>query len=272
MSFSTSVSGTRAAQAEVAAVSNNLANARTTGFKRSRAEFGDLFVAGGQQNARTLPGQGTRLLQMTQEFAQGTLQETGRALDLAVAGEGFFVVKEPAPSAEIAYTRAGSFRLDTDRFVVDGRGSRVQLLPVDANGEVVAGALLDFQMPAASPTDPTAALVGAEIDAEGLVECSFADGTTVLLGKVALASFSSPEGLRQTGDAHWRETVGSGPAQIGEASTSGLGEIRSSALEGSNIDVTEEMVALMVAQRNFQANAKALEIQSALNQTIVNLR
>lgn len=272
MSYTTSVSGTRAAQAEVAAVSNNLANARTTGFKRSRAEFGDLFVAGPWQNARTLAGQGTRLQQITQEFSQGTLAETGRSLDLALAGEGFFVVKEPAPNADVSYTRAGSFQIDPDRFVVDGRGSRVQLLALDPGGQVIPGSLSDFEMPAVSPTNPAASIVSAAIGSDGLVECSFADGSTLALGKVALANFASPEGLQQTGDAHWRESVASGAPKIGEASTGGLGEIRSSALEGSNIDVTEEMVALMVAQRNFQANAKALEIQSALSQTIVNLR
>lgn len=272
MSFSTSISGARGAQSEIATISNNLANAQTTGFKRSRVEFGDLFAAGPAQGTRTVSGQGVRVQQVMQTFSQGTLVETGRELDLGVVGEGFFVVRAD-PGTDRTYTRAGSFQLDANRYVIDAQAARVQMLAVDTAGNVtVPNTLIDFRLPSASPTTPTSSLTSVTISLDGLVKCNFTDGTTQSLGKIALASFSSPEGLRPEGDAHWSETVGSGTAIIGEASTGSFGEIRSSSLEKANVDVTEEMVALMIAQRNFQANAKAIEIQSALSQTIVNLR
>ncbi len=272
MSYAISVSGAKGAQSEIATISNNLANAQTTGFKSSRVQFGDLFAAGASETNRPMTSGGVRLQRSVQKFAQGTLVDTGRGLDLAITGEGFFISKDGGLGGDVSYTRAGSFQLSPDRFVVDSRGARLQLLALDASEQVIPGSLIDFQAPATASANPAASLVGMTISEDGLVACSFSDGSRQALGKVALAGFTAPEGLAQIGDAHWRATEASGAAEIVEASSKGWGDIRSGTLENANVDVTEEMVALMVAQRNFQANAKAIEIQSGVSQAIINLR
>lgn len=271
MSFYTSISGTKGAQADIAVISNNLANAQTTGFKRSRVEFGDLFAAAPTQTAREVAGQGVRVMAIMQQFGQGTLATTDKALDLGVAGDGFFVVKSKPPTNDVTYTRAGAFNIDADRYVVDTLGSRLQLLPIDAQGQVTGTTTTDFNVPTVSPANPNAALVSLTIGLDGLATASYSDGITQKLGKVALANFNSLEGLRPIGDAHWRSTDFSGPPTISEASTGSFGEIRAGTLERANVEVTEEMVALIAAQRNFQANAKALDAESNISQAIMQV-
>ena len=110
------------------------------------------------------------------------------------------------------------------------------------------------------------------IDTEGLITASFADGTTKALGRVAIGNFSNPSGLRQQGDGRWTVTGESGEPQVGVAGGDGFGSIQTGALERANVDLTEELVALIAAQRNFQANAKAIETANAMTQTVTNLR
>jgi flagellar hook protein FlgE len=274
MSFYTSLSGLRGAQTDLSTISNNLANVGSTGFKKSRAQFGDLFASSPTQTTRMIAGQGTRLNGVTQQFTQGTLEATDKTLDLAIAGEGFFVVRGDPPRSDVSYTRNGSFTVDAGRNVVDTIGSKLQLLPVDANGNVTAttiGSASDFVLPVGSPADPTVALVNVSIGIDGLVTATYADGSDQTLGKVAMASFVAQDGLRPVGDAHWQSTGDSGPPAIDAATNGPLGTIRSGALERANVDVTEELVSLISAQRNFQANAKAIETASTMTQTIIQL-
>lgn len=274
MAFYTSLSGLKGAQADLSAISNNLANVNSNGFKKSRAQFGDLFASSPTQNTKLVAGQGTRLNGVVQQFTQGTLEATDRTLDLAVAGEGFFVVKGDPPRQAVTYTRNGSFNVMPDRSVRDTTGAKLQLLPVDASGNVTSTALAsatDFVLPAGSPTNPAIALVNVSIGLDGLTTATYADGTSEFLGKVAMASFTAQEGLRPVGDGHWQSTGDSGPPTIDGATNGPLGSIRSGALERANVDVTEELVALIAAQRNFQANAKAIETDKAMTQTIINL-
>lgn len=274
MSFYTSLSGLKGAQTDLAAISNNIANVGATGFKKSRAQFGDLFASAPTQTTKQIAGQGTRLNGIIQQFTQGTLEATDKALDLGIAGEGFFVVRGDPPQSEVTYTRNGSFSVNVDREVIDTTGAKLQLLPVDANGNVTATDLAsatDFVLPAGAPSDPNIALVNVSIGIDGLVTATFADGSDVSLGKVAMASFTAQEGLRPVGDSHWQSTGDSGPPAINAATNGPLGTIRSGSLERANVDVTEELVALISAQRNFQANAKAIETASTMTQTIINL-
>jgi flagellar hook protein FlgE len=274
MSFYTSLSGLRGAQTDLSTISNNLANVGSTGFKKSRAQFGDLFASSPTQTTRMIAGQGTRLNGVTQQFTQGTLEATDKTLDLAIAGEGFFVVRGDPPRSDVSYTRNGSFTVDAGRNVVDTIGSKLQLLPVDANGNVTAttiGSASDFVLPVGSPADPSVALVNVSIGIDGLVTATYADGSDQTLGKVAMASFVAQDGLRPVGDAHWQSTGDSGPPAIDAATNGPLGTIRSGALERANVDVTEELVSLISAQRNFQANAKAIETASTMTQTIIQL-
>ncbi|MDX2208894.1 MAG: flagellar hook-basal body complex protein [Sphingopyxis sp.] len=274
MTFYTSLSGLKGAQTDMSVISNNIANAGSTGFKRSRAQFGDLFAASPTQSTKTIAGQGQRLIGINQQFTQGTPEASDRTLDMAIAGEGMFIVKGDPPRDAVSYTRNGSFSVNPAREVLDSTGAKLQLLPVDANGNVTdrtLGGMYDLVLPVASPTDPTAAMVNVSVNLEGLVVATFADGTDQTLGKVALATFPAMEGLRPVGDAHWQSTGDSGPPTIDGATNGPMGAIRSGALERSNVDITEELVLLIAAQRNFQANAKAIESASNITQSIINI-
>lgn len=275
MSFYTSLSGLKGAQTDLSIISNNLANVGSMGFKKSRAQFSDLFAGSPTQSTKLQAGQGTRLNAVVQQFTQGTLEATDKTLDLAVAGEGFFVTRGDPPRAAVTYTRNGAFQVNSNRQVVDTIGSTLQLLPVDANGNVTSATLAsatDFVLPSGSPADPTISLINISIGIDGLVTATYADGSDEMLGKVAMASFTAQEGLRPIGDAYWQSTGDSGPPAIDAATNGPLGSVRSGALERANVDVTEELVALISAQRNFQANAKAIETASNMTQAIVAIR
>jgi flagellar hook protein FlgE len=118
----------------------------------------------------------------------------------------------------------------------------------------------------------SAKLSDISIGEDGLVTASFSDGTTQALGKLLIANFANPAGLRQRGDGRWTVTGNSGDAIVGEAGSDAFGRIQSGALERANVDITEELVALIAAQRNFQANAKAIETANSMDQSIINLR
>jgi flagellar hook protein FlgE len=275
MSFYTSLSGLKGAQTDLSVISNNLANVGSTGFKKSRAQFSDLFARSPTQSTKMHAGQGTRLNAVVQQFTQGTLEATDKTLDLAIAGEGFFVTRGDPPREAITYTRNGAFQVNANRQVVDTIGSTLQLLPVDASGNVTSATLAsatDFVLPSVSPTDPSVSMINVSIDIDGLVTATYSDGSDEMLGKVAMASFTAQEGLRPIGDAHWQSTGESGDPAIESATNGPLGSVRSGALERANVDVTEELVALISAQRNFQANAKAIETASNMTQAIVSIR
>jgi len=275
MSFYTSLSGLKGAQTDLSVISNNLANVGSTGFKKSRAQFSDLFARSPTQSTKMHAGQGTRLNAVVQQFTQGTLEATDKTLDLAIAGEGFFVTRGDPPREAITYTRNGAFQVNANRQVVDTIGSTLQLLPVDASGNVTSATLAsatDFVLPSVSPTDPSVSMINVSIGIDGLVTATYADGSDEMLGKVAMASFTAQEGLRPIGDAHWQSTGDSGQPAIDSATNGPLGSVRSGALERANVDVTEELVALISAQRNFQANAKAIETASNMTQAIVSIR
>jgi flagellar hook protein FlgE len=275
MSFYTSLSGLKGAQTDLSVISNNLANVGSTGFKKSRAQFSDVFAGSPTQSSKTQAGQGTRLNAVVQQFTQGTLEATDKTLDLAIAGEGFFVTRGDPPREAITYTRNGAFQVNANRQVVDTIGSTLQLLPVDASGNVTSATLAsatDFVLPSVSPTDPSVSMINVSIGIDGLVTATYADGSDEMLGKIAMASFTAQEGLRPVGDAHWQSTGESGQPAINSATNGPLGSVRSGALERANVDVTEELVALISAQRNFQANAKAIETASNMTQAIVSIR
>jgi flagellar hook protein FlgE len=275
MSFYTSLTGLKAAQSDLATVSNNVANVNSTAFKKSRTNFGDIFAAAPMQTTTQVAGQGTRINGIQQQFTQGTVETTDKTLDLAITGEAFFTVKTAPPTSQVSYTRNGAFSLDDNRYVVDTVGGRLQVFPWNASATPPAIDLTtqsDLQIPLTKPTDPTIQLSSVGVTVDGTVTATFADSTTQILGQITMAAFPSNEGLRQKGDAHWEATLQSGAPVYGTGNAGLYGAIRSGALERSNVDLTEELVALIAAQRNFQANAKAIETATAVSNAIVNLR
>ena len=186
MSFYTALTGLNGAQADISATSNNIANVGTTGFKRSRAEFGDIFATSPLQNASSSIGSGTILKGIKQQFTQGNISSSLNALDLAISGQGFFTLKPSLTSAQKVYTRNGSLNVNNDRYVVDSAGQYLLVYPVNDDGSVTAKDLdsaLPLQLPVTSG-DPQATSnisLGVNVPAAADVvpdRPEFADGYT----------------------------------------------------------------------------------------------
>ena len=269
MSFYTSLNGLKNAQTDLGVISHNIANTETSGFKKSRVQFGDIVVGSALTNPRLVQGIGASVETITQDFALGPLEQTGSALDVAIGGDGFFTTRGAA-NAETLYTRAGSFELDEAGFIHDGKDNRLQVFPTDAAGVVTSTTPADAQVPLANAAGSVFA--GVSVSDDGNITATFADGSAEVVGKIALASFIAPTGLRQVGSSNWQSTGISGAASYGEPGTGVYGSLLSGAVERSNVDIAEELVGLITAQRNFQANAKAIDTASQISQTIINLR
>jgi flagellar hook protein FlgE len=442
MSFNTSLSGLQAATVDLSVTSNNIANVSTTGFKNSRAEFGDLFAVSPFGNSPNAVGSGVKVSSVSQQFSQGNLEFTDASLDLAINGQGFYITKDSATSGEISYTRAGQFQVNADGYITNNSGQFLQTFPVNAAGEVTSTSLNTtnpIQLPATTgapqattevevglnldsteiPTDPinfnpsvsdtyahststtvydslggahvasyyfvhdgpitatnlapgnpnqwavftyldgaptdiaggpavnhpngtgpavtqnpailnfnsdgtfassipasiqnvalpttngsdpltithdfvnntttqysssfavsrlnpdgfsTGRLTGLDISDTGVIRATFSNGVSTPVGQVALADFPNSQGLRGIGNAAWQETTGSGNPITGIAGTGRFGLIQSGALEASNVDLTSELVNLITAQRNFQANARSIETSNSITDTIIQIR
>jgi flagellar hook protein FlgE len=268
MSFYTSLNGLQNSQTELDVISNNIANANTNGFKKSTTSFADIVSNSILIDPTLTVGIGARVQAITQQYSLGPMQQTGNALDLAVNGDGFFVTRSPTSTA-VGYTRAGSFTVDGTGFVRTNTGSRLQSFAVNAAGTATSTTPQDTQVPLtnAAGSDYT----GMSVSGSGVLTASYADGTTTPIGAVALANFASDQGLKQLGNATWTATGLSGAAILGQPGTGDYGALLSGTLEGSNVDLSSELVGLVSAQRNFQANAKAIDTNTQISQTIINL-
>lgn len=269
MSFYTSLNGLKNAQTSLGVIAHNIANSETYGFKRSRTEFSEIVAGSALSDPRTIQGIGSSVKAITQNFAMGSVEQTGSALDAYIAGEGFFTTRSAADGSTV-YTRAGSFSLTSEGAIADAGGNRLQVFPVDADGVVSSTTPMDAQVPPVNADG--AAYVGITIGNDGVVTATYADGLAYPIGSVALATFVAPAGLRKIGNASWEATGLSGAAAYGSPGVGAYGDLRSGALERSNVDLAEELVGLITAQRNFQANAKAIDTATQLSQTVINLR
>ena len=405
MSFRISVSGMNAASQDLNVTSNNIANVNTTGFKQSRAEFGDLFAVSAYGLSNVATGAGVRMQAVAQQFGQGNIDFTGRALDMAISGQGFFTLSS---NGATVYSRAGNFGADREGFVVNPSGHRLQVFQPNGAGGFDTGRMGDLQLPTgdappaatgavtvetnlpAAATAPTVApfdpldplsynhttavtvydslgaahsqslyfvktanpnewqvhtyvdgnavggpqtlqysdtgaltspspgqitlpayattngsaplnivldlgrstqygdkfsvlgltqdghttgrLTGVETSPEGVVSARYTNGVVQPLGQVAMTNFVNPQGLQSLGDNVWAETYNSGEPRRGQASTADFGMIQGGGLEASNVDLTEQLVNMITAQRNFQANAQMIQTQDQITQTVINIR
>src|SRR5204863_22013 len=155
MSFYTSLSGLQASQTDMSVISHNLANVGTNGFKKSRAEFADVMAANFSTDPFKQVGSGTVVKANRQEFKEGNYTSTSNALDLAISGDGFFTVQAGGTTGTLNYTRNGSFQVDTNNYVTDTQGNRLQVFPVDKDGNVTSfgnDGLTSLQLPPTSGT------------------------------------------------------------------------------------------------------------------------
>lgn len=419
MAFQTALSGLNAASGNLNVTGHNIANASTTGFKKSRADFADVYAVSFGGVSKTATGSGVRLASVTQQFTQGNIDFTDNNLDLAISGEGFFVLNDNGTQL---YTRAGNFSVDRDGYVVNAHGQRVQQYAVDATTGVVSNFTpTDLQLnlganPASqttridinvnldagstpidsvsypalvvNPPDPntynfsttttiydslgvtheatlyfrrdntmaandwestlvitdadgtvnqfdtetvqfstngtllttgdvdfltsgpwtpstgatpfgtfdinfdgstqfgansavnalnqdgftTGRLSGISVDSAGVLFARYTNGQSATVGAIAMARFSNPNGLQQVGDTNWAASFESGDVLPGQGGSGTFGQIQSGALESSNVDISKQLVNMIVAQRDFQANAKMITTEDQITQTIINIR
>ncbi|MDH5784962.1 MAG: flagellar hook protein FlgE [Chromatiales bacterium] len=452
MAFQTSLSGLTAAQGNLSITGNNIANASTNGFKKSRAEFADVYATSFGSSGSNTIGSGVRLASVTQQFTQGNIEFTESSLDLALSGQGFFVLHDTDGSE--MFSRAGAFQVDRDGYIVNTHGQRLQGYDVDqatglvsnlttndiqlttgtnparatdalrtdgtpggvdismnldadapvlgagnvmagsgtfspldpstysfststtvydslggdhtatfyyvhtdmasrewevyaeientvgdrflsgpqtynfdASGNIInpAGAtpgiaiFFDGALPIYQSTDswatwagaaafdpgngalpfndlrvdqslttqfagsstvnslvqsgyPTGELSGIDIDETGVVFARYTNGQSYMLAAVAVANFANPQGLSPVGDTNWVQTYSAGDVIYGQAGRGIFGKIQSAALESSNVDISKQLVNMILAQRDFQANAKMISTEDQITQTIINIR
>jgi flagellar basal-body rod protein FlgG len=237
--------GLDAQQTRMAVTANNLANVSTTGFKKGRAVFEDLLYqnvrqvgAAGTQDTQ-LPsglslGTGARVVATEKLHTQGNMQVTGNSLDMAINGRGFFQVL--MPDGTTAYTRDGSFQ-------------------VNAQGEMVTSAGYAVQPNITIPAGAQSVTVGTD----GVVSVQLAgQAASTQVGSVQLVDFINPAGLQPRGENLLMESASSGPAQPGTPGINGLGSVQQGSLESSNVNVVEELVAMIETQRAYEMNSKAI--------------
>ena len=267
MSFYTSLSGLRNAQTQLNVIAHNIANAETGGFKKSRVEFSDIVAGSAYSNPKMIQGIGSTVQAINQNFAIGPVEQTGSALDVAISGDGFFTTRHGV-TGETMYTRNGAFTTDELGYIHDGSNNRLQMFAPGA--DPTTDTPIDALVP---PTNAGgSAFAGLTIGEDGSITASYADGTNEVVGRVALANFQSPTGLRQVGSSNWTVTGISGPPVYGQPGEGNYGNLLSGALERSNVDLADELVGLITAQRYFQANAKAIDTATQISQTVLNLR
>lgn len=269
MSFFTSLSGMRNATTDLSVISNNIANAESVGFKKSNAQFADLVASGSATDPRKTPGIGATTSRVSQDFALGQLEQTGRALDLAINGDGFITTTD-AISGDLTFTRNGNLELVASGELQDAFGNNVQGFPLDAAGVPTTFTPENVVVPTINANGIVLSSIG--IDLRGVVSATYSDGSVEPVAQIALATFPATGGLQAIGLTKWQATSDSGQPEFGQPGVGNYGQIRSGSLERSNVDLAEEMVALLGAQRNFQANARAIDTATALTQTVLNLQ
>ncbi len=249
----TAASGMMAQQTRTEVISNNLANVNTTGFKRSRAHFEDLLyqtvqgasIVGGN-DAGSLPaiqvGRGVKLASVQRLHQQGPVEPTQRPLDLAIEGEGFFQVQ--LPSGNVGYTRDGTFQISDEGTLVTQQGFTVVpgiSIPGDASG--------------------------VTISRTGIVSVTRGDGgESVELGRLELARFANPAGLMAAGENVYTQTSASGDPVLGYPEEDGMGRLLQGYLEGSNVEIVQEMVDMITSLRAYEINSKAIKNAEEMTQ------
>jgi flagellar hook protein FlgE len=279
-SLFSAISGLRVNQTMLDVTGNNIANANTAGFKGSNIVFQDtlsqMLTSASAPVADPARG-GTNPIQIglgvsvggtTTNFNQGSAQVTGRATDLMIQGDGFFVVNR---GGEDLFTRAGAFNFDSTGNLVTLDGDIVQGYVADGAGNITAsGQPQDLRITELG--DPSSGLRSYNIGGDGIITGVFDDGSQRSLGQLALANFVNPEGLERAGDTAFRRSTNSGDPQFGAAGTGRMGALMGGSLEMSNVDLAQEFTNLIVAQRGFQATSRVITTSDSVLEELVNIK
>lgn len=253
----TAATGMEAQQINQDVIANNLANINTVGFKKSRADFQDLmyqvYTNPGAETSEgnQLPigmeiGMGVKPMATQKLFTQGDYQQTDNDFDLAIEGDGFFQIDM---GDRTTYTRAGSFRIDKDGYLCNTEGLKL--------------------IPEVSVPEETAHF---NVDDGGTWTAADSIGNTIATGRIELAKFINPAGLTSIGRNLFEATEGSGDAITGYPGEDGMGTLSQHYLEMSNVNVVDEMVKMIVGQRAYEINSKAIQTSDNMLQMINNLK
>lgn len=264
IALQSAASGLSALNTQLDVIANNLANVNTPGFKSSRANFEDLlYVEKSQPGVLSATGEerpiglyvglGTRISGTQLNFREGSPQDTGRALDLNIKGEGFFQVRvQDAIGEGFAYTRAGNFTLNSDGNLVLASDTGRVLQP-------------EVQIP------PNATEI--TIDSTGVVQVRVpGNQAPINVGQLQIATFPNPGGLQPIGENLYVDTVASGNAVLGNPGAENRGQLQQGLLEGSNVDPTFELIELIRTQRAFEMNSNTIRTADSALQTVTNIK
>ncbi|QBK25639.1 flagellar hook-basal body complex protein [Ureibacillus thermophilus] len=319
-SMYSAISGVRNHQTKLDVIGNNISNVNTHGFKKSRTIFKEMVSQNiGSASAATATrggvnpkqvGLGSTMAAIDTIHSTGSLQSTARTLDLAISGDGYFMVADKATGtgvggssfASVLYTRAGNFYMDKDGYLVNAEGKYlVGVAPEKVNSTTAStdtayplakdvkmkndSSDLSPQNPTtwASPIDSGATTVYAPIriptDAtemsigqDGTVTFVDANGELRWAGQIVLAKFPNPGGLQKSGSNYYTETSNSGSPYTQVGTVAGIGSVESGFLEMSNVDLSEEFTEMIVAQRGFQANTRIITTSDQILEELVNLK
>ena len=256
--FSIIRTGLDAANRDLAVISNNIANAGTNGFKKSEAQFEDLYHSQHNNSTEKATGMGVKTIKPRQSFSQGSLQATNGSLDLAIMGEGFFVLGQPlgrglnTPSEERAFTRDGSFQLDREGNLVNTDG-----LPLLGIGQTPIN--IPFLGAVTEENGNPELLTEISVDSEGAISATYGLDTIVKVGQIELADFVNEHGLKNIGNARFNETPESGVPTFGAPKERTIGKIQAGFLEKSNTDITDEIILMLRTQQAFNGCGKMLQ-------------
>jgi flagellar hook protein FlgE len=271
-SLNSGVSAMQQFQGQMDVIGNNVANVNTVGFKSARVDFADAFsqmLQGSASGGAAQIGTGVVTANIGNQFIQGAITSTGGQNDLAISGEGFFVVRDATTGVQYA-ARAGDFQLDQSGYLITSQGMRVQ-------GYTDAGltTLGDIQIDnTGAPGGSTAAVKSYSFDVYGKISVKLDDNTAEFTrGQVLLQKFSSPQSLVKEGNNLYSGLTAAGPLAAPTApGSSGLGKIQARSLEMSNVDLAGQFSDLITTQRAFQASARIITTSDELLQELVNLK
>jgi flagellar hook protein FlgE len=279
-SLTSAVSGLQQFQEAIDVIGNNIANVGTIAFKTARTDLADSFsqtlvnsTLSGQSAQQV--GLGVVTAGIYNQYTQGAINRTGVDTDLAISGDGFFVVRD-AVNGNVYVTRAGDFRLDSDGYLITPSGLRVQGyndLALSTNGDIQINAT---QRPATA--DPNATMVSFSIDPQGKISVRLSDGSEYVRGQILMQNFTNLQGLVKEGNNLYSGIASAGPLggatspQAAAAGTNGMGAIQSGALELSNVDLSNEFSQLIQTERAFQANARIMTTTDEMLQELVNIK
>jgi flagellar hook protein FlgE len=280
-SLTSAVSGLDSFQEQMDVIGNNIANVDTTGFKAGVVDFADAFsntlqapTAGSSTTSiSTNPiqvGTGVSITGINSNWTPGSLTTTGIPTDLAVSGNGFFVVQDPTTGAQFA-TQAGDFSLNSSGYLVTDTGQEVMGYSNSGLSTIGPIQINASQMP--STSNPNATMTSYSIGASGQVTVNLSDNTSFVCGQVLLQNFQNPGALVNEGNNLFSNMTEAGPlSAMGAPGSPGLGTVQSGALELSNVNLSTEMANLITAQRAFEANSKIVTTTDEVLQDLVNMK